>query len=81
MNRNYNQLVRDHKAEHPNAKIIYEINYSPNAVILWKNIRKYISKHLEISGCNFNLKQNYTEKRLIKDINLIHNERLNKETI
>lgn len=77
-----NQSFKTHlslyKDRHPNMQIIMKINYSPNAMNLWVRIRQRLElerKKIIISHCSFNLKDGYSERRLMADIAKIHNER------
>ena len=60
---------------YPNSEIILDI-INPNARTLWKNVRLTLKKKIHCKNTNFNLKHNYTQNQLIKDIKKIHNERL-----
>lgn len=85
MNKSYDGLIRRHKERHPNMKVIFKINYSPNSIHLWNIIKERLAsgskKKIDLSGCKFNLVDGYTKKELIKNINNIHNERLDYDDI
>jgi len=85
MNKSYDALIRKHKERHPNMKVIFKINYSPNSIHLWNIIKERlasgINKKIDLSGCRFNLANNYTKKQLIKNIKDIHNETLDYDDI
>jgi len=82
MRKSRNQSIVNHKKKYPDMTVVFEIYYSPNSVNLWNRIKKKLgNKKIEYSGSNFNLKKNYTERMLIKDIKNIHNERLDTDNI
>lgn len=65
-----NRLV-DHQAQHPNMRVLLKINYSPNSMNLWNRIKTKLGKNkIIVSGCNFNLEDGYTERKLIRDIQI-----------
>ena len=78
-----NSTLSNYKIKHPKMKIIKKINYTPNSINLWTRIRNNLKKRNKISGtgCKFNLCDDFSERRLIKYIEKIHNERLDTETI
>lgn len=79
MRKSLKARLSNHNTRYPDMKILTEIAYSPNSMNLWTRIKKQLGtgkkKKLMIDNCKFNLKKNYTEKQLIKDIKAIHNER------
>lgn len=87
MKQSYKQKMAMHKASHPNMKVIMRIPYSPNSINLWLRIKQNLGKgkgkgkKIIYNGCKFNLKDGYTEKRLIRDIKKIHNERLDYDVV
>jgi len=79
-----NSQITQYQRSHPNADIILEIKYTPNAIVLWKYIIKYANKNernILHTGRNFNLGENYSERKLIKDIKNAHNERFKYDEI
>lgn len=79
LNKSYNIRLMNHKYRYPKMKILTIIKYSPNSINLWIRIKDTLtSKPKKITVCNnkFNLVNKYSEKDLIRDINKIHNERL-----
>jgi hypothetical protein len=77
----YNQAYNKHKSEYPKCKIVIDISGSPNSVVLWKRIKNKLGDNITVSGSHFNLNDDYTEKKLIKDVNMIHNDRYNIDGI
>jgi len=59
---------------YPNLKIILDV-INPNARTLWKNIKLDLKKKIDCKNSSFNLKKNYSQKELIKDIKKIHERR------
>lgn len=74
------QRLKNYRLKCPNMKIVIKINYSPNANALWRLIKEKMGKKSQkkmiVNGNNFDLHENYTEKKLIRDIRTIHDERL-----
>lgn len=87
MRKCYKQRLMEHKARHPDMKVILKITYSPNSVNLWLRVKKKLGKgkgkdrKISYNGCKFNLKNKYSEKKLIRDITKIHNERLDHDLV
>jgi KilA-N domain/Protein of unknown function (DUF3627) len=77
----YNNRIAQYKKKHPDAKILLEIDYSPNSINLFKRMKDQLKKKIEFYNCDFDLKKKYTEEMLIRDINKIHNERLNTNDV
>ena len=81
MKRNYNRGITQHKNRHPEMEILMNITYSPNSINLWTRIKDSLgtgrNKKIKFNNSKFNLRAKYTEQKLIKDINDIHNERYN----
>lgn len=85
MKKSYVASISKHEERHPNMEIIIKINYSPNSMHLWNVIKEKIAigkkRKIDLSGCKFNLIDDYTEEQLKKDIIKIHNKRLNHDDI
>ncbi|AQN67947.1 putative kilA-n domain protein [Saudi moumouvirus] len=82
MKKSYKIRMSEHLERHPNMEIILKICHSPNSMNLWNRIKtKLGKKKITYSGCNFNLEDNYTENKLVRDIKKIHNERLDTDDI
>jgi hypothetical protein len=85
MKKSYDNLVAKHIERHPDMVIVLKISYSPNSIHLWNMIKEKLAvgkkKKINLSGCKFNLVNNYTEKQFKKDIIGIHNERLEYDEI
>ncbi|ANB51039.1 hypothetical protein [Powai lake megavirus] len=72
----------EHLERHPEMEIVLKISHSPNSMNLWNRIKtKLGKKKITYSGCNFNLENDYTENKLVRDIKKIHNERLDTDDI
>jgi hypothetical protein len=80
MKKTCKSTLERHKVIHPNMEILLRINYSPNSINLWKRIKNKLTQRrhpkIEVSGCRFNILDNYDEDSLINTIREIHNERL-----
>ncbi|AVL94489.1 putative KilA-N domain-containing protein [Moumouvirus australiensis] len=82
MKKSYKIRMSEHLERHPNMEIILKICHSPNSMNLWNRIKTKLGKKKIIySGCNFNLEDDYTENKLVRDIKRIHNERLDTDDI
>ncbi|AVL93475.1 putative KilA-N domain-containing protein [Megavirus vitis] len=82
MKKSYKIRMSEHLERHPEMEIVLKINHSPNSMNLWNRIKtKLGKKKITYSGCNFNLENDYTENKLVRDIKKIHNERLDTDDI
>jgi len=81
--RSLNAALATHEAKNPRMKIIKKIKYSPNSINLWTRIKNKLQKTDKINGngCGFNLCEGFSERKLLKYIEKIHDERLDTETI
>ena len=77
----YKASVGKHKQRHPDMEVLMKISYSPNSINLFKRVKEELEGKIKISGCSFNLKSGFTESKLLKTIERIHNERLNTDDI
>jgi len=71
------------KENYPNMEIIKKIKYTPNSINLWTRIRDELRQRgkIEGPGCKFNLINNFSESRMIRCVETIHDERLNIENM
>nr|WBF70308.1 ankyrin repeat protein [Megavirus caiporensis] len=82
MKKSYKIRMSEHLERHPEMEIVLKISHSPNSMNLWNRIKtKLGKKKITYSGCNFNLENDYTENKLVRDIKKIHNERLDTDDI
>nr|WBF70376.1 SET domain protein [Megavirus caiporensis] len=82
MKKSYKIRMSEHLERHPEMEIVLKISHSPNSMNLWNRIKtKLGKKKITYSGCNFNLEDDYTENKLVRDIKKIHNERLDTDDI
>ncbi|AZL89569.1 KilA-N domain-containing protein [Megavirus baoshan] len=82
MKKSYKIRMSEHLERHPDMEIVLKISHSPNSMNLWNRIKtKLGKKKITYSGCNFNLDNDYTENKLVRDIKKIHNERLDTDDI
>ena len=56
---------------HPSAEIIAGINYNPDVFDVWNEIKKRLCDNIDRKHFDFNLKEGYTEEKLIQDLELI----------
>lgn len=75
--------LKQHKIKYPKMKVLLEINYSPNAVILWKKISKYLvdNELIKVHGSDFDLIEEMSNQELINIFNRIHKQRLDKNSL
>jgi len=66
--------IKDYIRLHPGAVLIIYIEYSPNSMTLWKNIKDKLgkgqNKKIVCDANDFKLKPGYTQESLNRDINL-----------
>lgn len=67
--------IKKLKKTNKNAKTLLKINYSPNAVNLFNLVKEHLKNKIFVMGNNLKLLNDYTEKELLKDINIINNEK------
>ena len=68
-------FLKNHKSNYPDMDILLTLSYSPNRVILWKEIKKRLRGKISYLGDNlFILIGNYTEKNFVSDIMDIYDE-------
>ena len=80
MTKSYKSRLLAHKANHSNMKVIMIVHYSPNSMNLWTRIKQELikKKKIDVANCKFNLSDGYSKKKLIRDIQRIHNERFDE---
>jgi hypothetical protein len=81
MENSLNTTYSKHKKRYPKCTELLNIEGSPNAIILWKRVKDTLKKDIVVNGSNFNLKKNYTQTKLIKDIKNMHADRLKTDDI
>ncbi len=74
-NRSLNASIKRYKKIHPKSKIILSIDYNPNAINLWDRVKEQLRNKVIVRVCKLSLRKGYTEKKLIRDINRINEER------
>lgn len=81
LKKSYNSEMSRQLLKHPDLELVMTIDYSPSSINLWQRVRKDLGsgrkKKIAIHKCDFDLCENYTEEKLMRDIVKIHNERLN----
>ncbi len=75
--------LKRHKKNYPDMRQILDINYSPNAMMLWKIIKNKLvdDDKIDCRGMNFDLIDEYDEDDLIVDFNKEHKRRLNTKDV
>jgi hypothetical protein len=68
--------IREIREKFPDAIILLQIEYTPNGVMLWKNIMAKIGGKITIHHSEFDLNDDYTVEELIRDIKQAHAVRL-----
>jgi hypothetical protein len=69
---------KNYHTKHPRSCIVCEIYDSPNSVKLWKNfVANSDKKKVKIQGNNIFLYDNYSERRLIRELKQEHVSRNN----
>ncbi|EJN41277.1 KilA N-terminal domain, N1R/P28 DNA binding protein [Acanthamoeba polyphaga lentillevirus] len=79
MNKSKSSALSRYYKSHPKGNVILTIKYTPNSMHLWNECKDDLHKKkikLSKKSSKFNLREDYTEKQLIKDIKKIHNARL-----
>lgn len=79
MKKSHKQIVAEHNKRHPNMEILLRLDYSPNAINLWNRIKTELKSKIKCSGCNVNLRKKYSERKFLKDIKNIHDERFDHD--
>jgi len=60
----------------PEMTIVYQIDYSPNSMMLWKNVLRKVGHRIKLRNCEFDIiDPNYTIRKLIRDIEKVHASR------
>ena len=77
----YNTSIAKHRQRHPNMEILMKLSYSPNSINLFKRVKDGLKNKIDFTKCSFNLREGYTEEKLLKAIKKIHDERLNTDDI
>jgi hypothetical protein len=71
----YTSSLGRHLDKYPNLEKILDIKENPNIPNLWMRVKDELDdKFKNIKGHNFDLKQNYSEKQLIKYIKQVNKE-------
>lgn len=83
MKSSVNSSLKKHKSKFPKMKKILEIECSPNAVVLWKNIKNKLTKrgNIKCESTSFDLEEDYDEEELLLDINEEHRRRLDTDNV
>ena len=79
MKKCYKQRCKELREKYPNMEILSKIKYTPNSMNLWNRVRHEMGNKITINGCRFNLKIGYTQRRMLRDINKIHDKRFDHE--
>jgi hypothetical protein len=66
--------ISSHLQLYPDSEVIVNL-VNPNARTLWKNIKFKLKNKISVKNSRFNLKKNYTEQNLIRDIKKVHAKR------
>ena len=76
MKKSYKSRINSIKKEFPDMEILLEIKYTPNSMNLWGRIKKELNgKKIAVTGSRFKRLVGYSEKRMIREIQKIHDER------
>ena len=76
MKKSYKSRINSIKKEFPDMDILLEIKYTPNSMNLWGRIKKELNrKKIAVTGSRFKRLVGYSEKRMIREIQKIHDER------
>ena len=76
MKKSYQSRIKKITDEFPKMKILLEIKYTPNSMNLWDRIKKDMNmKKIAVSGSRFKRLVGYSEKRMIREIHKIDDER------
>ena len=76
MKKSYKSRINSIKKEFPDMDILLEIKYTPNSMNLWSRIKKELNrKKIAVTGSRFKRLVGYSEKRMIREIQKIHDER------
>lgn len=67
-------IITRHQCRYPKSEIIIGVNYNPNQIDLWKVLKKKLKNNIKGWETRFNLKKEYSEAKLIKDIEEICDE-------
>lgn len=76
LKRSITSAMKRTRKQYPNATIWLKIDYTPNAIILWKKIKDNIGPDIEINGNSFSRMCDYSEEDLKSDILHVHNLRM-----
>ena len=78
MEKSYRSRIKKITEKFPDMKILLEIKYTPNSMNLWNRIRKNMNgKKIAVSGSRFKRLIGYSERRMIREIQNIHDKRYN----
>jgi len=69
------RAIKNYIEKHNGAVELLRIEYNPNSINLWDRVKNGLYKKIRTSGCSFTLRTNYTEKKLIKDIKKVNEEK------
>ena len=76
MKKSYKSRINSIKKEFPDMDILLEIKYTLNSMNLWGRIKKELNrKKIAVTGSRFKRLVGYSEKRMIREIQKIHDER------
>ena len=76
MKKSYPNRIKKITEEFPKMNILLEIKYTPNSMNLWDRIKKEMNrKKIAVSGSRFKRLVGYSENRMIREIQRIHDER------
>lgn len=75
LKKNAANTIKNKKKLYPQMKIVHQVDYTPNAINLWKRYLSSYGKYIDRKGCEFNREPGYSESRMIRHLNSIHAKR------
>lgn len=70
-----------HTNKYPDAEIILKLDYAPNSINLQNRVKEYLKGKIIGKMNSFDLVEDYTEEDLIGDIEYVHRQRFDKDTL
>lgn len=71
-----NRQILNFKDEFPDCKVLVHFDYQPNPRNLFTRVKEKLNKYIQWSGNWFSLKNDFTEKQLLKKVKRINDEKL-----
>jgi hypothetical protein len=67
--------LKRYRRLHPSGKELLKINYNPNSMNLFDRMKEYLNGKIKVNICSLGLINGYTEQKLLKDIQMLNEER------